>query len=483
MEPAQIVENLRQGVNPGFPPQATQLEYAQLLDSQDELRPLREKFIIPSKTGLSKRSLAPAQTTSPEKNLDDSIYLCGNSLGLQPRATKEYLQIHLDTWADLGVHGHFTTLQGSPLVQWQSIGEVAAAKSSKLVGASPGEVVIMNNLTSNLHLMLASFYKPTPTKNKIIMEWRSFPSDHASSLLSYAVESQIRWHGFDPAESMVLLKADEGGSTISTQSILAAIDKYAEETALVLLPGIQYYSGQFLDIATITKHAQSYGIPVGWDLAHAVGNVELHLHDWNVDFAVWCNYKYINAGPGAIGGAFVHERHGTRDYDAETKSWKYRPRLTGWYGGDKSVRFNMDNEFMPTLGAAGYQLSTTSVVELASLMASLSVFDETSMSALRTKSLLLTGYLEYLLDGLLREETTKDAFQIITPRDPRQRGVQLSVRFRPGLLEPVSKSLSAQGVVADQRKPDVMRLAPVPLYNSFKDVWTFVQMLRQALTS
>lgn len=338
----------------------------------------------------------------------------------------------------------------------------------------------MNTLTVNLHLMMASFYKPTEKRHKVILEWKPFPSDH------YVIESQITWHGLDPEKSMVKIEPDAETFLIPTEKIIKTIDEHADETALILLPGIQYYSGQYFDIPRITAHARAKGIVVGWDLAHAAGNVELKLHDWDVDFACWCTYKYINAGPGSIAGAFVHERHGTVEYPSGpgTKP-SYRPRFMGWYGGDKSVRFNMDNKFVPTAGAGGYQVSNPSAIDLASLSGALSVFNKTSMHDLRSKALVITAYAEHLLDGISDEASATGAdtrvFTIITPRDPMQRGTQLSVLLADGLLDKVSAALEANGVMCDKRKPDVIRVAPVPLYSRFEDVWKFMQILRGAL--
>ena len=391
---------------------------------------------------------------------------------------REHVNAQLETWASIGVNGHFREMHNSPLVPWQDMAEDCAARSADLVGASPHEIVIMNTLTANLHLMMASFYKPTEKRHKIILEWKPFPSDH------YAIESQITWHGLDPAKSMVKIEPDDD-CLIPTEKILRTIDEHAEETALLLLPGIQYYSGQFFDMPRITAYAKAKGIVVGWDLAHAAGNVELKLHDWDVDFACWCTYKYINAGPGSIAGAFVHERHGRVSWpdgsDDGTALPSYRPRLMGWYGGDKSVRFNMDNRFVPTPGAGGYQLSNPSAIDLSSLSAALSVFGKTTMRDLRSKALVLTAYAEHLMDEM-REGGGGEMFRIITPRDPAQRGTQLSVVFaNEELHDAVIAALEAGGVLCDKRKPNVIRVAPVPLYSRFEDVWRFMQILRGAL--
>jgi kynureninase len=511
-----FVQRLRDGTPAKFPSDANSLAFAQTLDSQDELRHLRDEFILPTKASLKKKALdgtIPGETAtshtsngtnghsnghsngttngsnghSNQDGQDEKvIYFVGNSLGAQPKAVRRYLDAQLETWASVGVNGHFSAPANSPLSAWQDLAEQCAAQSARLVGASsPSEVAVMNTLTVNLHLMMASFYRPTETRHKIILEWRPFPSDY------FAIESQVRWHGLDPARSMVKIQPDAydtdqtGSPVISTERILAVIDEHADETALLLLPGIQYYSGQLLDMPRITAHARARGIVVGWDLAHAAGNVELRLHDWDVDFACWCTYKYMNAGPGAIAGVFIHERHGGVTWDEAKKEWSYRHRLTGWYGDDKSVRFEMANKFQPSPGASGYQLSNPSAIDLASLSGALSVFDKTDMTALRSKALVLTAYAEHLLDGIIADSGSASAgeplFRILTPRDPAQRGTQLSVMLRDGLLDRVSAALEANGVMCDKRKPGVIRVAPVPLYSRFEDVWRFMQVLRQAL--
>lgn len=392
---------------------------------------------------------------------------------------RRHIDAQLETWASIGVNGHFTDMADSPLTQWQDLTEDCAAKSADIVGASPHEIVIMNTLTVNLHLMMASFYRPNARRHKIILEWKPFPSDH------YAIESQVVWHGLDPDRSMVKIEPDEGTALIPTEKVLRTIDEHGDETALLLLPGIQYYSGQLFDMARITAYARARGIVVGWDLAHAAGNVELRLHDWDVDFACWCTYKYLNAGPGAIAGAFVHERHGAVEPGAGAGGRPaYRPRLAGWYGGDKRVRFNMDNMFVPTAGAAGFQASNPSAVDLASLSGALSVFGKTRMAHVRSKALVLTAYAEHLLNQMLTERPAAGGaplFRIITPADPLQRGTQLSVLLREGLLDGVARALEDNGVICDKRKPDVIRVAPVPLYTRFEDVWRFMQVLRGAL--
>lgn len=390
---------------------------------------------------------------------------------------REHVDAQFETWASVGVSGHFREMEDSPLVPWQDMAADCAAKSADIVGASPHEIVIMNTLTANLHVMMASFYKPTEKRHKVILEWKPFPSDH------YAIESQVTWHDLDPAKSMVKIEPEKDSQIIPTEKILKTIEEHADETALLLLPGIQYYSGQYFDIPRITAYAKARGITVGWDLAHAAGNVELKLHDWDVDFACWCTYKYINAGPGSIAGAFVHERHGRVEWpDGPSGRPSYRPRLMGWYGGDKSVRFEMDNKFVPTPGAGGFQLSNPSAIDLAALSGALSVFNKTSMRDLRSKALVLTAYLEHLIDGLPTPDGGEPPLTIITPRDPAQRGTQLSVLLSgQNLHDSVTAALEENGVACDKRKPNVIRVAPVPLYSRFEDVWRFMLILRRGL--
>ncbi|KAG5929748.1 Kynureninase 1 [Claviceps africana] len=486
MDLTAFVQRLRSGDDAKFPRHANTLGFARKLDAQDQLRHLRDEFVLPTKASLKKKALdgsfpdeMPLNSTKDESShsAQPCLYFVGNSLGAQPKAVREYVAAQLETWASIGVNGHFTDMGNSPLTQWQDMAEQCAKQSADIVGASPHEIVIMNTLTINLHLMMASFYKPSGKRHKIILEWKPFPSDH------YAIESQVVWHGLDPKTSMIKIEPD-ANSVIPTESILRTIDEHADETALLMLPGIQYYSGQLFDMPRITAYAKQRGITVGWDLAHAAGNVELKLHEWDVDFACWCTYKYINAGPGAIGGVYVHERFGKVEWpDGGGPKPSYRPRLMGWYGGDKSVRFNMDNNFVPTPGAAGYQLSNPSALDLAALSGALSVFNKTTMHDIRSKSLVMTAYAEFLLDQMLDETKTDPTplFTILTPRDPLQRGTQLSVLLRDGLLEKVTAALEEHGAICDKRKPNVIRVAPVPLYTRFEDVWAYVQILRRAL--
>ena len=407
---------------------------------------------------------------------------------MQPKRTSSLVASHLDAWAKKGVLGHFTEHDDSSLPAFLHADEEAAKLMAPIVGAMPDEVAIMETLTANLHLMMASFYRPTKEKYKILLEGKAFPSDH------YAVESQIIYHGFDPKEAMICIEPENAAvSTLTTSHILSIIDKHASTTALILLPGVQYYTGQYLDIKNITAHAHSHGISIGWDLAHAVGNVELFLHDWQVDFAAWCNYKYMNSGPGAIAALFVHETHGNVNLSAlQAGQEAYRPRLAGWWGGDKGIRFQMDKRFVPITGAQGFQVGNPSALAITALLASLEIFHLTSMSALRKKSIALTQYLEQLLlpdppppsapGSNATPATATRPYHIITPSHLAQRGAQLSIRLAPGLLGPVLQDLEHAGVVVDERKPDVVRVAPAPLYNTFQDVWDFVHIFVSACT-
>ncbi|KAH9871878.1 Kynureninase 1, partial [Plenodomus biglobosus] len=464
--------------------------FAKAEDAKDKLSKLREEFRIPTKGDLRNKKFGPQEHPTEKDDSEESIYFCGNSLGLQPRRTKEYVNRYLDTWASKGVFGHFTEYEGG-LPPWLHIDDAVKEQTAKIVGALPSEVVVMETLTANLHLLMASFYKPTKDRWKVIIEGKAFPSDH------YAALSQLAHHNLDPSALITIDPPSSPSPYLSTEHILSVISQHAATTALVLLPGIQFYSGQFFDIELITRHCHALGITVGWDLAHATGNVPLKLHDWNVDFAAWCNYKYMNGGPGVIGGLFVHERHGTVEKQCPTQPTNtpknnknnnqtttndatnlvYRPRLSGWWGSDKSSRFAMSNTFHPIPGASGYQLSNPSALDMTSVMASLDVFAQTSIDALRQRSLRLTGYLEA---RLLRYPAPNPPYTIITPANPAERGAQLSVLLQPGLLEPVQREIEARGVVVDERKPDVLRIAPAPLYNSFLDVHRFIEVFHEA---
>ena len=445
---------------------------AEELDLNDPLKDLRKEFIIPTKASLQKKDLHENIERDSEPSC---IYFCGNSLGLQPRRTSERVIEHLEAWANKGVTGHFAE-HGPNLPPFLHVDDMAAKKMAPIVGAAQSEVALMETLTANIHLMLASFYRPTKERFKIIIEGKAFPSDH------YAVESHIRHHGHEPGKAMVLIEPEDANSfTLNTSHILNTIDNHAATTALILLPGVQYYTGQYLDIPTITAFAHSRDILIGWDLAHAVGNVDVHLHDWDVDFAVWCNYKYLNSGPGSIAGLFVHQKHGYVDLEAVRAGENgYRPRLSGWWGGDKSTRFQMGNKFVPIAGAAGFQLGNPSALALTTVLASLEVFSLTSMAAIRKKSIALTGYLADLLQQSQDDRSPSDFYSIITPLDAAQRGAQISVLLKPGLLPGVLKALEDACVVVDERKPDVVRVAPAPLYNTFTEVFEFVDIFQKA---
>jgi kynureninase len=382
-------------------------------------------------------------------NGGDCVYLCGHSLGLQPKTARGYIERELEDWAKLGVQGHFHAQN-----PWMPYHELLAAPTARLVGALPEEVVVMNSLTVNLHLMLVSFYRPTAARNKILIEANAFPSDQ------YALQSQIRYHGYDPASSLIEIAPRSGEKTIHTEDIERLLTQKGGQIALILLGGVNYYSGQAFDCARIAETAHSQGCVVGFDMAHAAGNLPLQLHDWNADFAVWCSYKYLNGGPGCVAGCFLHERH-ARNPDL--------PRFAGWWGNEKSARFRMEAKFQPIPGAEGWQLSNPSILSMAVLRASMDIFDEVGMERLRAKSEMLTGYLEFLL-----EQKTVKGFSLITPRDPAQRGAQLSLQIASN-GRAICDRLAQQGIICDWREPDILRVAPVPLYNSFLDVYTFAE--------
>jgi kynureninase len=411
--------------------------YAAELDARDPLAHYRQRFYIPRING------------------EDCIYLCGHSLGLQPRSAKAHIEQELEDWARLGVEGHFHGKN-----PWMPYHRLLTAHTAELVGAKPVEVVVMNSLTVNLHLMMASFYRPTTQRHKILIERGAFPSDQ------YAVKSQIGFHNLDPANSLLELTPRDGEFCVRQEDIQEVIDAEGESIALILLGGVNYATGQIFDIAEVTRAGHRKGCMVACDLAHAAGNILLRLHDWGPDFAVWCSYKYLNGGPGCVGGCFVHERH--------SHSWSL-PRYVGWWGHDEKMRFQMDPEFRPMAGAEGWQLSNPPIMALAPLRASMEIFAEAGMEHLRAKSRMLTGYMEFLL----RNKESLD-YSIITPRDPEQRGAQLSIRLSRG--RPVCDRLIAEGVIADWREPDIYRVAAVPLYNSYKDVYRFVQRFLVALS-
>ncbi len=412
--------------------------FAKSLDEQDLLRSFREKFYIPE------------QTTG-----ENVIYFTGNSLGLQPKTTRDYINQELDDWATFGVEGHFHAKN-----PWMPYHELLTEQMAEVVGGKQVEVVVMNSLTVNLHLLMVSFYRPSEKRNKIIIEKGAFPSDQ------YAVASQIKFHGFDVDKCLIELSPRENETCLITEDILQTIRENGDEIALILLGGVNYYTGQAFDFEAITRAGQTVGAIVGFDLAHAAGNIELQLHDWNVDFAAWCSYKYLNSGPGGIGGVFIHEKH---------VSNINLPRFAGWWGHEKETRFLMGDEFSPIKSAEGWQLSNPPIFQLASLRASLEIFHEAGMKNLVAKSKKLTDYLEFLLNQI-----QTDRIEIITPTDSNQRGCQLSIRVKFADKD-LFKAISKRGVIADWREPDVIRVAPVPLYNSFLDCWRFVEILKNCL--
>jgi kynureninase len=419
-------------------------DFAVARDREDPLRRFRGEFHIPKR-----------------ENGEEEIYFAGNSLGLLPRGTRRYVEEELDKWERLGVRAHFSGTN-----PWMPYHELLSEPMARLVGAFPTEVVTMNSLTVNLHLMMVSFYRPTSGRHRILIEEHAFPSD------DYAVESHAASRGFDPSSTVARLRPRSGeGSTIPTAEIAEILSREGESIALLLLPGVQYYTGQAFDIEAVARLAHEKGCLVGFDLAHAVGNLPLRLHDWGVDFAVWCTYKYLNGGPGSVGGCFVHERHGSN---------ARLPRLAGWWGHDKETRFQMRTGFRPISGAEGWQLSNPPILSLAAIRASLDIFTAArGMGPLREKSMRLTGYLEWLL----RRELG-GAVEILTPEDPGQRGCQLSLRVKPGACSgrDVFQKIEAAGVACDWREPDVVRVAPVPLYNRYEEVHRFVEILGLAIS-
>ncbi|CAK7205734.1 Kynureninase (L-kynurenine hydrolase) [Sporothrix eucalyptigena] len=453
---------------------------ARILDKQDELRRFRREFAIPNRTQVHSDTLAFPDDASPETSAASQpcTYLCGNSLGLQPTRTATRIQQHLSTWAAQGVQGHFKTLADSPLPTWLDADAKAAEMIAPIVGGETSEVAVMQTLTANLHLLLSAFYRPQADgRHKIILESKAFPSDH------FAVETQIRHHGLSVETSMVTVETPfSDGAAITTYDVMSVISQHAADAAVLLLPGIQYYTGELLDISTITNFAHLHGIFVIWDLAHAVGNVPLRLHDWDVDAAVWCSYKYLNSGPGGIGGLFVHTRHSqvTRPITDEKSDTGFTNRLGGWWGNDKATRFVMATKFHPVKGAAGFQLSNPSILDITSLCASLEIFLEAGgVGVLREKSIKLTGFLEGLLNAL--PDAVRKKFRIITPSDPVQRGAQLSLMLDDGILDAVMDGLLSRSVITDDRKPNVIRVAPTPLYNSYEDCVEFVEVFQEVL--
>lgn len=408
------------------------LAYAQHEDEQDMLAHYREQFHLIKKNG------------------HHVVYLCGNSLGLQPHSAKAAVEQELKDWAELGVEGHF---EGKN--PWKPYHHFLTEKAARVVGAKPIEVVVMNNLTANLHLMMVSFYRPTAKRYKIMMEATAFPSDQ------YAMESQARFHGFDPDDAIIELKPREGEYTLRTEDIIASIEQHKDELAIVMMGGVNYYTGQAFDMQAITKAAHKAGAIAGFDLAHAAGNLHLQLHDWDVDFAVWCSYKYMNSGPGGTSGVFVNERF------AKDKTLN---RFAGWWGHDEEERFKMKKGFKPMEGAAGWQLSNAQIFPMAIHNASLEIFDSAGMENLRKKSEKLTGYLEFILSHYT------DHLTVITPKDPAARGCQLSIIVKKDGKK-LFDYLFENNIWPDWREPDVIRMSPVPLYNSFEDVYRIGEAL------
>ncbi|MAP79747.1 MAG: kynureninase [Aequorivita sp.] len=414
------------------------LEYAKKQDAEDTLASFKDKFRIPKNDAN-----------------EPLIYLCGNSLGLQPKITSEYINEELEDWANLGVEGH---VQGKH--PWLPYHEFLTENMATIVGAKPSEVVVMNTLTTNLHLMMVSFYQPTKTKYKIVVESDAFPSD------KYAVESQLKFHGIDPKDGLILWKPRPGEELCRIEDLEKIMQSHGNEIALLMIGSTNYYTGQSFPLKKITELGHSYDCLVGFDLAHGAGNIQPNLHDTGADFAVWCTYKYLNGGPGSLGGCFVHERH------AHNKKLN---RFAGWWGHNKQTRFNMRHEFDALPGAEGWQLSNPPILSMAAIRASLDTFAEAGFNNLRKKSEKLTGYLEYLIDDM-----KNDAIKIITPRNAEERGCQLSIQVK-NADKSLHTKLTTAGVISDWREPDVIRIAPTPLYNSFEDVYKFSEILKNIL--
>ena len=416
---------------------ATYLESPQILDLEDTLKPFRKRFHHPQ-----------------DKSGNPFVYLCGNSLGLQPDTAEQYVLDELEAWKQLGVDGHLQAKR-----PWLPYHEFLTSYSAEIVGALDTEVVVMNALTVNIHLLMASFYRPKGKRKKILIESQAFPSDR------YAVQSQLKFHGHHPDDDLLILQPGNG-EHISMSDVIACLDRYGEEIALVFLGGVNYYTGQALDMASITEKAQDCGCRVGFDLAHAAGNLKMSLHDWSVDFAAWCGYKYLNGGPGAPSGAFIHERYlGRIDF----------PRFEGWWGHEKSSRFQMPKDFKPLNTAEAWQISNPPILSMAALLASLEIFHEAGMNQLQQKSEKLTSYLELLLKSELKDHIT-----IITPVSVKDRGCQLSIRLNNPNIN-IIDILHEKGVVCDWRDPDMLRVAPAPLYNTFDDCYQFVHILKEIL--
>ena len=414
------------------------LDYAKQLDQEDPISYLRNEFHIPR-----------------DKHGKEWLYFTGNSLGLQPKTTSKYINQELDDWANFGVEGHFEAKN-----PWLSYHELLTDKMAKIVGAKPIEVVVMNTLTTNLHLLMVSFYQPSKTKYKIIIESDAFPSDR------YAVQSQLSFHGFDPDEALIEWKPKEGKELLELEDLKSILDSQGDEVALLLIGGVNYYTGQYLDIKKIAELGHAKKCMVGIDLAHGVGNIQPNLHDSGVDFAAWCTYKYLNSGPGSLSGLFVHEKHAQK---------KDLPRFAGWWNHNKETRFNMRQPFDVMSGAEGWQLSNPPILSMAAIKASLDIFDKVGMSALLNKSKKLTGFFEYLI-----HEIASDTIKIITPTHPNERGCQLSLQVK-NADKNLHKKLTENNIITDWREPDVIRCAPVPMYTSFEDVYCMVKTLESLL--
>ena len=415
--------------------------YAQQLDEQDSLKHFRDQFYMPIVNGKT------------------CIYFTGNSLGLQPKKTQDYVLDELEDWASHGVEGHFNAR-----TPWVSYHEIFEEQLAEIVGALPEEIVVMNQLTVNLHLLMISFYRPTKERYKIICEAKAFPSDQ------YAFQSQVKLHGYHPEEAIIEVHPKNGKATIDHEDIIETIQKHGHETALVIFGGVNYYSGQVFDMQAITKAAHEAGANCGFDLAHAAGNIHLELHDWNVDFACWCSYKYLNSGPGGVSGAFIHQRH----INDETL-----PRLAGWWGHNKDTRFKMDKEFHPIPTAEGWQLSNAPVLSMSAHKASLDIFTAAGMHNLVAKGKMLSSYLLFILDEI-NHLTNHNIIEVITPLDEKQRGCQVSML----MLEDgkrIFDELIKAGIIADWREPNVIRIAPVPLYNTFEDIFNFGKVIKESL--
>lgn len=417
------------------------LEFARQLDSKDPLRNFREKFFIPQHNGK------------------DCIYFIGNSLGLQAKTTPQYVKEELDEWAKLGVEGHFHAKN-----PWVSYHEIFPGQLSKIVGCLPEEIVVMNSLTVNLHLLMVSFYRPVKERYKIICEEKAFPSDQ------YAFESQARYHGLDPRDAIVEVSPRKGEHALRTEDILSTIREHGNSVAVVLFSGINYYTGQLFDMKAITDAAHAAGAYAGFDLAHAAGNVELQLHEWNVDFACWCSYKYLNSGPGGVGGMYIHEQHSKNTALS---------RFAGWWGSSKKTRFKMEKGFDPIPSAEGWQVSNAPVLSMAAHKAALDIFEEAGMDRLHEKRRSLSGYLHFILNDINARQSKK-MIEVITPSNEDERGSQVSMLVLERGRE-IFEALMKEGVMADWREPNVIRVAPVPLYNTFEDVWRFGNIIQSIL--